>query len=1088
MTHVSIDGERHALQGPNAQFPINRLRAVRVALYFALEGALPKSKLDEAVYDTKYEPLLRSVTRALAVITEEKLNIFKPDGVGMEPFMKAVVDRLLDKVALILKDLDLGLMLVELKVLMRLDFTNDMKAAMSSMGRAIASATGRTLIEAIRLAGASTTHLQPNDAHSAESMLTALLLHSKTQFGLELMGNLSEDWKEYMNLIGSGQQGAAQPPFNEQDVQGVGRLLATAFQDHNIWKLTKILVIINPISGSLAIIPTHGGTFKSTVQGKKAKEFMNTAVVLQFPQVPLDLFADPNVAVIWAQSDNTHGNAAKVVAIFTDDRDMKKPTTRAAVHLISQQFGVPPEIVFADGLLQTALTGSQLETEVSNSQQETAVSGSQQETAVNSNQGQKAGQNKPLEDRMMGLTSKIKARNKGTSFKHYNLHLRSMVRDIVENKELYAKYTTDEERDLFGVAADFIMTATKFLFFIRSFDRGDHQRCMRYNALASFNYPPTEKCVVEDRDMECMGICLFKTKEGDGDKQYVSCLPRHRHILLCPCFHLVLYIFLDLCIIGSHIGVFEDEDEGGPRECPGRGIPDVESGEKDYWDHPLFHAANPLKQLSPATHTADIRKLLAVADHGCSKVVHYARATGCLQQKMTYGTDTSELRQQGNWSRKVFDSEYCQLISPAAASNAGGQVSREAYYLPSNDLMPDDIAGKFGEAFSSMVAQWPLQHAQGMYDRVLMANKAKLVKNSRDPTADLPGQAMLRALAGICGKVFFQSFPALWELNSGHLIFSHPFFEKHREAWAEWCKLQLAYCEHMTNKQQKDRTDHGFEQGLQETMRWRAACLKEVQAGVFSRLYIDVNTRSTEAQNTLCQPFREISRGGERYQSIIQRVSDLQNDLAQTGPMATTARPVRLDLPGQQQQVLQGEQHQITSADSSPQASMPSESHNGHEACPSDRLIIRKEHGKHKPLDEIALPFTMPLGWIIPNTNRGESADVWTSWCGRQIGEANLDNVLTDWDNGLWNKNGAPLAPLRILEHSMLRSFVWRWGGDGNKMRNLMYWKVLVYALHRRVTGGPRSQSDVDGDVQHAPMNLQAAKEDLGRVQKDIGP
>eukprot|EP00798_Chlamydomonas_sp_ICE-L_P005977 gene5977-5267_t len=179
---------------------------------------------------------------------------------------------------------------------------------------------------------------------------------------------------------------------------------------------------------------------------------------------------------------------------------------------------------------------------------------------------------------------------------------------------------------------------------------------------------------------------------------------------------------------------------------------------------------------------------------------------------------------------------------------------------------------------------------------------------------------------------------------------------------------------------------------------------------------------------------------------------------------------------------------QITSADSSPQASMSSESHNGLEACPSDRLIIRKEHGKHKPLDEIALPFTMPLGWIIPNTNRGESADVWTSWCGRQIGGASLDNVLTDWDYGLWNKNGAPLAPLRILEHSLLRSFVWRWGGDGNKMKNLMYWKVLVYALHRRVTGGPRSQSDVDGDVQHAPMDLQAAKEDLGRVQKDIGP
>ena len=99
-----------------------------------------------------------------------------------------------------------------------------------------------------------------------------------------------------------------------------------------------------------------------------------------------------------------------------------------------------------------------------------------------------------------------------------------------------------------------------------------------------------------------------------------------------------------------------------------------------------------------------------------------------------------------------------------------------------------------------------------------------------------------------------------------------------------------------------------------------------------------------------------------------------------------------------------------------------------------------------------------------------------------------MDNVLTDWDNGLWNKNGAPFAPLRILEHSLLRSFVWRWGGDGNKMKNLMYWKVLVYALHCRVTGGPRSQSDVDGDVQHAPMDLQAAKEDLGRVQRDIGP
>lgn len=82
---------------------------------------------------------------------------------------------------------------------------------------------------------------------------------------------------------------------------------------------------------------------------------------------------------------------------------------------------------------------------------------------------------------------------------------------------------------------------------------------------------------------------------------------------------------------------------------------------------------------------------------------------------------------------------------------------------------------------------------------------------------------------------------------------------------------------------------------------------------------------------------------------------------------------------------------------------------------------------------------------------------------------------------------GVRLAPLRILEHSLLKS-VWRGGnlsGGDVVCKNVRHLKAIVYALHRRVTGAPRTKWS---NQWHQPMDIQAAKEDLTKMKIKLGP
>eukprot|EP00798_Chlamydomonas_sp_ICE-L_P018886 gene18886-25444_t len=249
---ISINGESttHDLRGKQkAQFPINILRAVRYALHLSLTGFLPKMKLWATTLYESHVPLLRLLTIKLGGLTDEKLDPFKPDGEDLESFREAVIDLVLPKVQKSLMSLDIPEVLTKLKDVLTVDFTHDLSAALEILGRAIPSQS-TTLIEAVIMAD-----------------------------------------------------------FEMKNVHVVGRCLAVALPQcsaPSAWKRTKYLVIIDPSKGTLAVMPCEGGKFKPTIQGKQAKDFQTTSLVLQFPEVPFDFLADPDVAIVWVGSSNTY--------------------------------------------------------------------------------------------------------------------------------------------------------------------------------------------------------------------------------------------------------------------------------------------------------------------------------------------------------------------------------------------------------------------------------------------------------------------------------------------------------------------------------------------------------------------------------------------------------------------------------------------------------------------------------------------------------------------------------------------------------------------------------------------------------------
>jgi hypothetical protein len=91
--------------------------------------------------------------------------------------------------------------------------------------------------------------------------------------------------------------------------------------------------------------------------------------------------------------------------------------------------------------------------------------------------------------------------------------------------------------------------------------------------------------------------------------------------------------------------------------------------------------------------------------------------------------------------------------------------------------------------------------------------------------------------------------------------------------------------------------------------------------------------------------------------------------------------------------------------------------------------------------------------------------------------KASISTVMLDWDEGLYmQQSNTRVAPLRILEHPKLRN-LWKFGDVVHK--HVGFWKVVVYAVHRRVAGLSRHNGD---NVVHQGMSLEAAVEQVQQI------
>lgn len=115
-------------------------------------------------------------------------------------------------------------------------------------------------------------------------------------------------------------------------------------------------------------------------------------------------------------------------------------------------------------------------------------------------------------------------------------------------------------------------------------------------------------------------------------------------------------------------------------------------------------------------------------------------------------------------------------------------------------------------------------------------------------------------------------------------------------------------------------------------------------------------------------------------------------------------------------------------------------------------------------------------------------------------GYNSLAQVVSEWDEGVTvdTKEGQRrIAPLRILEHPEMlvhkkgsQGPVWRNGAAMRKYISSI--KVLVYAVHRRVSGGPKTKEEADatlsGAVHRPRQALSAAIGSLEALMNGTDP
>ncbi|GLC43056.1 hypothetical protein PLESTF_000307400 [Pleodorina starrii] len=150
--------------------------------------------------------------------------------------------------------------------------------------------------------------------------------------------------------------------------------------------------------------------------------------------------------------------------------------------------------------------------------------------------------------------------------------------------------------------------------------------------------------------------------------------------------------------------------------------------------------------------------------------------------------------------------------------------------------------------------------------------------------------------------------------------------------------------------------------------------------------------------------------------------------------------------------------------------------------------------GAKGSIAEKQLSFRLAPGWVIPNVlgmgRDGPAHSQWMEWCGEfnQLEKyQSAEDLWREWTEGvLLPRREGRLAPLCILEHPDLRS-VWRSGRD--MIKEINFRKAVIYALHRRIFGQPRSKeaATAAAQTQYEVMDLAAAWADLQREYQQGG-
>jgi len=125
----------------------------------------------------------------------------------------------------------------------------------------------------------------------------------------------------------------------------------------------------------------------------------------------------------------------------------------------------------------------------------------------------------------------------------------------------------------------------------------------------------------------------------------------------------------------------------------------------------------------------------------------------------------------------------------------------------------------------------------------------------------------------------------------------------------------------------------------------------------------------------------------------------------------------------------------------------------------------------------VTVPFALRPEWLIPGQvcHGTEPEMQWVKWQGKKLNDSDLLSMWNEWIEGV-AFDQKRTAPLSMLEHPELAGI---WRALGSMRTDVNFRKVVIYSLHRRMLGAPRSLTELADNTWHNPMELAAACESL---------